>query len=256
MFPIRDTIAARAVPLAVWALIAVNVAVFMIELSLSPRQLEGLLYWFGIVPARYSHPGWALWAGLPVDDYWPFFTSMFLHGGWFHIISNMWTLWIFGDNVEDRMGPWRFLAFYLLCGIIAGVVHWLTNADSTVPTIGASGAIAGVLGAYFMLYPRAHVITLIPIFFYPLFVALPAATFILIWFISQLFSGVASIAAPGQAGGVAWWAHIGGFLAGMALYRLFLHPELGEPAYRDELGYESAWDLDLGEPGRREERRG
>jgi len=247
MFPVRDTVPSRSPPLMTWALIGANAAVFLLELAMPPRQLQALFYWFGIVPARYTHPDWAVWLGLPVDDYWPFLTSMFLHGGWLHIISNMWTLWIFGDNVEDRMGPWRFLAFYLLCGLVAGVTHWATNMDSTVPTIGASGAIAGVLGAYFLLYPRAHIITLIPVFFYPLFVALPAATFALIWFFAQLFSGVSVLIGPGQVGGVAWWAHIGGFVAGMALCKLFLDPERRRP-FRDETTFESAWDVALTEP--------
>ncbi|HEB77502.1 MAG TPA: rhomboid family intramembrane serine protease [Methylothermaceae bacterium] len=244
MFPVRDTIPSQTPPLMTWALIGANCAVFLLELAMPAEQLQAMFYWFGVVPARYTHPDWAVWLGLPVDNYWPFLTSMFLHGGWLHIISNMWTLWIFGDNVEDRMGPWRFLVFYLLCGVIAGVVHWVTNLHSTVPTIGASGAISGVLGAYFLLYPRAHIITLIPLFFYPLFVALPAATFALIWFFTQLFSGVTALLGPGQVGGVAWWAHIGGFIAGMALCKLFLDPNRRR-RYKDEMTFESAWDVEL-----------
>ena len=110
---------------------------------------------FGIVPARFTHPEWALSGGFPLHGYWPFLTSMFLHGGWLHIIGNMWTLWIFGDNVEDRMGPVRFVIFYLVCGLAAGIVHCFTNPDSTIPTVGASGAIAGVMGVYFFLFPNA-----------------------------------------------------------------------------------------------------
>ncbi len=130
---------------------------FLLEISLPEQGLERLFYLFGIVPARYTHPEWAAYVGFPVDDYWPFLTSMFLHGGWLHILANMWTLWIFGNNVEDRMGPGRFLLFYLTCGIAAGVVHLMTNPTSTVPTVGASGAIAGVMGAYFVLFPHAQV---------------------------------------------------------------------------------------------------
>ncbi len=248
MFPVRDTVPSHSPPLMTWALIGANCAVFLFELALSPAQLQAMFYWFGIVPARYTHPEWAMILGLPVDDYWPFLTSMFLHGGWLHLISNMWALWIFGDNVEDRMGPWRFLIFYLLCGIVAGVVHWATNLHSPVPTVGASGAIAGVMGAYLLLYPRAHIITLIPLFFYPLFVALPAATFILIWFFSQLFPGVAALLGPEQVGGVAWWAHIGGFIAGMILCKPFLDPKRRQTFYKDEFSFESAWDVDLTEP--------
>ncbi len=245
MFPIRDTIPSHAPPLMTWAIIGANTAVFLFELSLSPQQLEAVFYWFGLVPARYSHPEWAMLLGFPVDNYWPFLTSMFLHSGWMHFIGNMWTLWIFGDNVEDRMGPVRFLFFYLLCGLIAAAVHWFTNLHSTVPTIGASGAISGVLGAYFLLFPRAYIITLIPIFFYPLFVAIPAVTFALIWFFSQLFSGAAALLGPGQVGGIAWWAHIGGFIAGVLLCKLFVHPGRKHAPYKDEVDYDNAWDIKL-----------
>src|SRR2546427_6771260 len=148
MFPIGDTVPRRNVPIATWLLIVINCLVFLFETAMPQHMLERFFYLFGIVPARYTHPNWALWIGLPIDDYWPFLTSMFLHGGWVHVIGNMWTLWIFGDNVEDRMGPGRFVVFYLVCGFIAGLVHSLTNPDSTLPTIGASGAIAGVMGAY------------------------------------------------------------------------------------------------------------
>jgi membrane associated rhomboid family serine protease len=167
---------------------------------------------------------------------------MFLHGGWMHIIGNMWTLWIFGDNVEDRMGPLRFVLFYLLCGLAAGVTHWLTNPDSTIPTVGASGAIAGVLGAYFFLYPHARIIAMVPIFFWPFFFELPAITYLGFWILSQIFSGTLSLALPKDVGGVAWWAHVGGFIAGAALHRLFVKRRRSmrrlEP---DEWGLEGAW---------------
>src|SRR6266481_1710918 len=151
------------------ALIGINGGIFLYELTLTPHDLQGLFYLFGIVPARYTHPDWARWVGLPIDDYWPFLTSMFLHGGWAHIIGNMWALWIFGENVEDSMGPVSFLLFYLLCGLAAGIVHAYTNADSTMPTVGASGAIAGVMGAYFFLFPYSRVVVLVPVFFFPFF---------------------------------------------------------------------------------------
>lgn len=139
-----------------------------------------------------------------------------------HVISNMWMLWIFGDNVEDRMGHLRFLVFYLLCGVAAGIVHFATNLNSTLPTVGASGAVAGVMGAYFLLYPRARIITMIPVFFYPLFIEIPAVFFLGLWFYSQLFSGLASLSGPMQVGGIAWWAHVGGFLTGAALRFVFV----------------------------------
>src|SRR5713101_8757255 len=174
MLPIRDTVPTRSPPIATRLLVLINALVFLFELTLSPPELEGLFHVFGIVPARFTHPDWAVSAGLPLNGYWPFLTSMFLHGGWLHIIGNMWALWIFGDNVEDRMGPLRVATFYVLCGIVAGITHALTNPQSTVPSVGASGAIAGVMGAYFVLYPRARVIVLVPILFLPFFLELPA----------------------------------------------------------------------------------
>src|ERR1700720_1133912 len=179
MIPIRDTIPTRNPPIATWLIILANCLVFLLELSMPEQTLVHFFYQYGLVPARYTHPNWALWVGLPVDDYWPFLTSMFLHGGGLHIIGNMWALWIFGDNVEDRMGHGRFLFFYLLTGLVAGLTHWFTNADSTLPTVGASGAIAGVLGAYFVLFPRSRIVAMFPLFFLPLFFELPAVTYLL-----------------------------------------------------------------------------
>jgi membrane associated rhomboid family serine protease len=182
-------------------------------------------------------------AGLPFDDYWPFVTCMFLHGGWAHIIGNMWSLWIFGDNVEDRMGSIRFLFFYLLTGLAAGLTHYLTNADSVVPTVGASGAIAGVLGAYFVLFPRSQIIVLVPIFFFPFFFQLPAVTYLLFWFLSQILGGAIAGLSASQVGGIAFWAHAGGFVAGVLLHRLFILPEQQRPRRfeRDEYGLEGAF---------------
>jgi membrane associated rhomboid family serine protease len=222
----------------------VNVAVFLYELTLPPEELLRFVYLFGVVPARFSHPEWASALGFPADDYWPFVTSMFLHGGWAHIIGNMWSLWIFGDNVEDRMGPVRFVMFYLLCGLAAGVVHWFVNASSTIPAVGASGAIAGVLGAYFVLFPHAHVIVMFPVLFFPVFFALPAVTYLGFWALSQVFSGTLSLAQPGDVGGVAWWAHAGGFAAGIVLQIMFVRRGRSYRGWaRDEYGLESAWVL-------------
>ncbi|PYL17215.1 MAG: rhomboid family intramembrane serine protease, partial [Verrucomicrobia bacterium] len=169
MFPIQDSVPSRSVPVVTRALILINAIVFFFELSLPQASVEQLFYLFGIVPARFTHPDWAAYVGFPVDSYWPFLTHQFLHGGWLHIIFNMWTLWIFGDNVEDRMGPLRFGIFYLTCGILAGVTQLLTNSDSTVPSVGASGAIAGVLGAYLLFFPTARLVVMFPIFFFPFF---------------------------------------------------------------------------------------
>lgn len=147
---------------------------------------------------------------------------MFLHGGWLHFLSNMWVLYLFGDNVEDRMGPVRFLIFYLLCGLVAGWVHVLVNPTSQVPTFGASGAISGVMAAYLLLFPNAMVVTLIPIFIFPWFVPLPAVLFIALWYFTQLFEGVLSLLEEVAFSGVAWWARVCGFLAGLLLAPLFV----------------------------------
>jgi membrane associated rhomboid family serine protease len=222
MIPLADSIPSRGRPLATRAIILANCLVFLLELALDDESLRAVFYLFGIVPARYSHPAWAARVGFPVDDYWPFLTSQLLHGGWIHLIGNMWTLWIFGDNVEDRMGHARFAVFYALCGVAAGIAHYAADVDSTMPALGASGAIAGVLGAYFVLYPKARVVTLVPVIFYPLFFELPAYFFLAYWFLLQLFSGTLALAAPGAGGGVAWWAHVGGFAFGVLTFWVFL----------------------------------
>jgi membrane associated rhomboid family serine protease len=223
-------------------MILVNCIVFLCELLMPEYTLERFFYLFGVVPARYTHPLWAAWVGFPVDDYWPFLTSMFLHSGWLHIIGNMWTLWIFGDNVEDRMGPIRFLFFYLLCGIAAGIVHSFTNPDSTVPAVGASGAIAGVLGAYFFLFPFARIVVLIPVFIFPFFFEMPAVIYLGFWILTQVFSGTLALATPQQVGGVAWWAHVGGFTTGIILHFFFVkRGDAYRRPSRDEYGIENAW---------------
>jgi membrane associated rhomboid family serine protease len=218
VFPIRDTIPSRTAPVVTWAIVAANVLVFLYQLTLSQEGTLQLFYLFGIVPARITQPGWAASVGFPGGAALSFVTSMFLHGGLLHVLSNMWSLWIFGDNVEDRMGRFRYLLFYVACGLLAGVAHAVTNPTSTIPTVGASGAIAGVLGAYLRWYPHARVLTLIPIFLYPWFVHLPAIVYLGVWFLSQVASGAMSFgAAEAGGGGIAWWAHVGGFLGGFLL---------------------------------------
>src|SRR5256885_4760970 len=242
MIPISDTIPRRNPPVAIWILIIANGLVFLFELTLPQQVLQKFFYLFGVVPARFTHPDWASWAGFPMDDYWPFLTSMFLHGGWLHIIGNMWTLWIFGDNVEDRMGPGRFTIFYLLCGLAAGFVHCLTNVDSTLPTVGASGAIAGVMGAYFLLFPTSRVIVLLPVLFYPFFFELPTVTYLAFWALTQVFAGTLSLATGRDVGGVAFWAHVGGFVAGVVLQFLFVRRgRAWRRLSRDEYDLEGAW---------------
>ena len=225
-----------------WAIVGITSAVFVWEFRAHPQHLQDILYSFGIVPARYSHPDWALRVGFPIDSYLSLLTSVFLHAGLIHLVGNMWMFWIFGDNVEDRMGRLRFLAFYILCGTVAGLVHWLANPHSTVPAVGASGAIAGVLGAYIVLFPRARVQTFLLLLFWPVFFEVPAVFYILFWFVLQLLSGTAALLGPQQAGGIAWWAHIGGFTAGVVLHRLFIKsrrqpgPQYEISRYRRPLG--------------------
>ena len=210
MIPLRDTIPSSRFPLVTLGIIGVNVLVFLLEINLGPVGLESFFQTWGIVPLRFTHPRFQ--SG---GNYITLLSSMFMHGGWMHIIGNMWSLWIFGDNVEDRMGRGSFLLFYLLSGLAAGAVHIVTNPGSTVPTVGASGAIAGVMGAYLLLFPHSSVVTMVPIFFFLQVVEVPAILFLGFWFLSQLFSGTLALAVAGtQAGGVAWWAHIGGFVVG------------------------------------------
>lgn len=231
MFPLRDNIPSRHRPYAMWTLLALNIAVFLGCLGLGPAQEFKLFHLFGVVPARFFNPEWAMFQGYPEGLLLPLGTHMFLHSGWMHLILNMWTLWIFGDNVEDVMGPFRFLTFYMLCGLGALAVHMLTSPGSTVPVVGASGAIAGVMGAYFFLYPHAKVVTFLPILIIPFVFELPAVFYLGAWFMTQVFSGML---APSGGGGVAWWAHIGGFVAGMLLLRFFRDDSRCYYCYRSE----------------------
>jgi len=220
MFPLRDAVRPRTRPYVTWALILVSLAAFAWPAMVEPGLFEGLVLTYGLVPARLSLANPAGWLTLV--------TSIFLHGGWFHVLSNLWTLFIFGDNVEDRMGHLRFLAFYLLSGMIAGLAHVALAPTSTLPTIGASGAIAGVLGAYFVLYPSARVLTLVPLVFIPWLVEIPAFVYLGLWFLSQLSSVLVNLGAAGDFGGIAWWAHIGGFAFG-ALAVWLIMPRLRRP---------------------------
>lgn len=221
MFPLRDTIPSRHFPWMTWLLILGCGGVFLHELTLADNAIERLFNQFGIIPARFTSSRRADWVGQTPVAAWSFLTSQYLHAGWIHLLANVWTLSIFGDNVEDRMGPTRFLAFYTLCGVAAGITHCVFHPASTIPTVGASGAIAGVLGAYVLMYPMARVVTLVPVFFLPLFVDIPAFIYLGIWFVGQFFSGALALSSPEHVGGVAWWAHIGGFVFGLLTHRLF-----------------------------------
>ena len=209
-------------------IIAANVLVFLWELRLADAgQLDAVINAFGFVPRRFF--GWVQLGGAPLDPwrFVPLVTASFLHGGWLHIIGNMWFLGVFGDNVEDRLGHLRFAVFYLVCGACSMLVQGWVLPGSRVPAIGASGAIAGVLGAYLVLYPGARVLTLVFVFL----VELPAVVFLGVWFLSQLASGTASLspAAGAAATGVAWWAHVGGFVVGMGLAVVLRKDEAPRP---------------------------
>jgi membrane associated rhomboid family serine protease len=216
MIPIRDDTPSSRFPAVTLGIIAVNVLIFLRELG-AGRSLDNLLVIYAIIPVRYTDPEVAQLFTVP-QQVFALFSSMFLHGGWIHLLGNMWILWIFGDNVEDRLGRGRYLAFYLACGVAAALLHIYTNSGSPVPTIGASGAIAGVMGAYFRFFPHARVQTIIPPFvFGPVFV-LPAVLFLGWWFLLQFFNGALSLGARGPGfSGVAWWAHVGGFVFGFAV---------------------------------------
>jgi membrane associated rhomboid family serine protease len=227
MIPLRDDNPRRTVPFVTYTLVALNVLAFLWELSLG-ANLDRALFSIAFIPARYWIPGnW-------VFDLMTIGISMFLHGGFMHIGSNMLYLWIFGDNIEDRLGHGRYLLFYLLCGLAATLAHAIFSPGSRLPAIGASGAIAGVLGAYLLLFPHAKVMTLIPIFFFITIRELPAVIILGLWFVLQLFTGVGSLGVPGaqESGGVAYFAHIGGFVAGMLFIGLlggFRRPRRQQP---------------------------
>ena len=217
MIPLRDTTPTRNYPIVNTILIGINVAIFLVQLT-QGTEWNRFVYTYGLVPARYSIPQYSAYFNT-YQQALSFVSYMFLHGGLIHLLGNMWSLYIFGDNVEDRLGPVRYLFFYLLCGIASGVSHLLLNLNSNLPTIGASGAIAGVMGAYFILHPRSKILTLIPILFIPYFIEIPAYFFLGIWFLLQFINAAVS---QGQTGGVAWWAHIGGFVFGIIFLKSLL----------------------------------
>ena len=230
MFPIKNTVPSRYPAVVTWLLIAVNCVCFFYEQSLSEGELNSLILSFALVPARYTEA-----AGLTPADYLPFLTMMFLHAGWLHLILNMWSLWLFGPTVEDRLGHWQYLAFYLACGVIAGIAQLTSDPHSMVPALGASGAIAGIMGCYVLLFPWARIVILVPILFLPLFFEVPSIVFIGLWFLAQLFQGVTELFGSSVGGGVAVWAHVGGFLAGLGFGILLTRPKPGyRPYYADE----------------------
>ena len=246
MIPFRDHNPSGSVPVVTFAIIALNILAFFVELQQGDRT-EEFIGQFGLTPARVL--GHETSPQTRVRVIWPLvvresvvreytvpawltvLTSMFLHGGWLHLLGNMWYLWIFGDNVEDRMGHVKFALFYLLCGLGAAGFQVAVNSRSSVPMVGASGAIAGVLGAYLVAFPTARISTLIPLGFFITVVQLPAVIVLGFWFVIQFLSGMGSMAMAEAGGGVAWWAHIGGFVVGMALLFVFQKPPESRRAY-------------------------
>jgi membrane associated rhomboid family serine protease len=221
LFPIRDSVTRSRAPVTVWAIIAANVAAFIYQLGLGDYELQEFLYQHALVPRRYFFPAWGMANDLTPLDVTPFLTNTFLHGGFLHIILNLWTFYIFGPALEDRLGPPRFLTLYLLSGLAASFAHAAFNAASEVPVLGASGAIAGVIAAYAVRFPYAWVRVLVPIVIIPLFFSIPAMVFAGLWFFMQVFQGAIELSNPfGDAAGIAWWAHIGGFVAGFLLLPL------------------------------------
>jgi membrane associated rhomboid family serine protease len=215
VIPLRDKNPTRRVPVVNIALIVVNIAVFVYELGLGGKLPQFFQTW-GVVPGDVS--GAFASGRVSLGGVLPLFSTMFIHGGWLHLGGNMLYLWIFGDNVEDKLGHGRYLVFYLVCGLTASVLSIVVDPHSTMPIIGASGAIAGVLGAYLLMFPRARVLTLIPFFFFLPLAELPALIVLGFWFVMQFFSGLISLGfEAGGMGGVAWWSHIGGFAAGLVL---------------------------------------
>jgi membrane associated rhomboid family serine protease len=231
MIPIRDDAPRITTPYVTYFLVALNTLIFLFEISLAPSQRASFIFQFGVVPNSVNE----LFGGVPEASVQaavlPMFTSMFLHASWLHLIANMWALWIFGDNIEDHLGHFRYLTLYLASGLFASVLHIFFNQGSQIPSVGASGAIAGVMGAYFLLFPSARVLTIMPFVF--IFVWLPAWIVLGYWFVAQFLSGAATSIArsSGTTGGVAFWAHVGGFIAGVTLIKLF---PANHPRYRFE----------------------
>jgi len=230
MIPLKDDSPRLSTPLMNYFLIAANAAVFLFEVTLPGDSLKGFIYDFGLVPARLAallnaaapHVHAHGHSVSPELVLLPVLSSMFIHASWWHLLFNMWFLWIFGRNLEDRLGHLPYLVFYLTCGVAAAFIQTAVELHSTIPTVGASGAIAGVMGGYFVLYPRAKVLMLVP-FFFIFFLWLPAWVVLGYWFVLQFLSGVGTELVTGgrNSGGVAFWAHVGGFVAGILLVRLF-----------------------------------
>ncbi|HHX95884.1 MAG TPA: rhomboid family intramembrane serine protease [Clostridia bacterium] len=210
MIPLRDSTRSRTFPLVTISLILLNLYFFYQQASSTPQEMEQLILNYGFTPALLTEQikNYSLWGFFHP----PLLTAIFLHGSWFHLLSNMLYLWIFGDNIEDKLGHFRFLLFYLFTGIIANLIYYLTAINSPLPLVGASGAIAGILGAYFITFPRAKITTLFFVFIFVFLRQIPAVFFLFVWFVLQVINGIGTMNSP-----IAWWAHIGGFISGFIL---------------------------------------
>jgi len=240
MFPIRDSVPQLSTPKVVYGLIGVNTLIFLLQIGMTPSEAINFTYTFGLVPYVFFEPDSAIRDAATLLDLWPFLTSAFLHGGWLHIIFNMWTLYIFGSTLESRVGSTQFLIFYLCCAVVSTYAHGYFNPTSKVPVIGASGAIAGVIGGYALRFPTARITLLIPIVIVPFIFTMPALGYAAIWFAFQLLQGTWESLSPSMGSGTAWWAHIGGFIAGLALLPVFL---LFAPSRRARRGWQRGpWD--------------
>ena len=221
MVPLRDNNPITITPYVTYGLVAANILVFLYQLSLPPQQLEGFFHLAAVVPRELTASFSGISVNQPIPEWMTLITSQFLHGGFLHLGGNMLFLWIFGNNIEDRLGHVKFLIFYLACGALAALAQWFFSPNSGIPSLGASGAIAGVMGAYILRFPRAEVLTLIPLGFFITTVQIPAIFFLGFWFVQQAFYGVASLNAPSnigmESGGIAYWAHAGGFVFGVIL---------------------------------------
>jgi membrane associated rhomboid family serine protease len=236
MIPIRNAVLSRYPPVITWILITINCLAFLFHDSLSRDELELFLRQFALIPARYSKAFASGETDLDATDILPFFSMMFLHGGWLRLMLNMWTLWLFGPTIEDRMGHARYLAFYLACGLAASVAHVMFNPTSIVPALGASGAIAGLLGCYMRLFPMARVVVVVPILFIPLFFEVYAFVFIGLRFLIQVLQSMMALLLPVASGDVAWCAHVGGFIAGFALSPFLVRSERRYRVYYPDEG--------------------
>jgi membrane associated rhomboid family serine protease len=219
--PLRDNNPTKITPYVTYTLIAINIAVFLYEISLTPPELNGFFHLFAVVPEELTRSWQGYDIGQPVPETLTLVTSQFLHGGFLHVAGNMLFLWIFGNNVEEQLGRVKYISFYLACGVLASLSQWFFSAQSEIPSLGASGAIAGVMGAYILRFPTAEVLTLIPLGFFITTFRIPAVFFLGFWFVQQALYGIASLEAPAnigmEGGGVAYWAHAGGFVFGAIL---------------------------------------